>query len=622
MTINSSNNSLPSGFEISQYTVHNVISRSNSTITYTATDQTSRNYFIKEYYPEAISKRLEDGSVEPLSEKEHKNYQDGLTYFKDLGLTLTKIEHRNIVKINELLVQHGTIYLVSHYEEGITLAEIFKQTEVIDEEDITNIVFPMLKGLMQLHEANIFHLAIRPENVLIKSNGTPILLGFGSVPKYIFNDGSSINKLNSGYTPIEQYPEQSEQRGDWSDIYALGALLYHCISGERPPESIERMKSLENRGVDILKPAQEIGKEKYQDHILAAIDHALQIHPKDRPKTIKEWTQQFIKISYDKDQYEKYENESNPVENTNLVKKQNRIKQREAIHENLERQRKRWEAYLGGKEQTYYMSKFLNQDGSGKFPKASWNWAAFIFNVLWLMYRKMYFFTLVALPILSIAFIYLAHYFIENNLVHEEYFLINPTIDHTIIAYYLFTTLFICIFGNYLYFLHVSFKSHSSEKKYADLSRQRKWLSKKGGTTYVAPLFAIIALSFGISYGYEYLSNEDKIAQQQINSGIMALKYTANKVKAFKIRENRWPKNAKELSNHTLSDQYKYVENIYIKNKLIIVTFQHNDVVSNIADKSIALFATESEDGGLNWLCGSINIPLEHLPLECKRKLK
>ena len=134
----------------------------------------------------------------------------------------------------------------------------------------------------------MLHLDIKPDNIYIREDGTPMLIDFGSARQAIISaDHAQKITLTHGFAPIEQYPDKGKQ-GPWTDIYALGASMYFCISGKRPPVSMDRYQVLLKHSVDSMTPATSLGEGRYPRYLLECIDWALEIYPKDRPQTAQE----------------------------------------------------------------------------------------------------------------------------------------------------------------------------------------------------------------------------------------------------------------------------------------------------------------------------------------------
>jgi WD40 repeat protein len=178
---------------------------------------------------------------------------------------------------------------VMEYEKGKSLAHYLKHDgPCLDEPALLRIFLPILNGLNAVHEASLLHLDIKPENIYLREDGSPMLIDFGSARQALVGPGASqAVALTPGYAPIEQYPNSGKQ-GPATDVYAIGASLYRCITGKRPLSSIERHQAVLRYTPDPLPPAVEVGGGRYSAYILESIDWALRIHASERPQSARD----------------------------------------------------------------------------------------------------------------------------------------------------------------------------------------------------------------------------------------------------------------------------------------------------------------------------------------------
>jgi hypothetical protein len=142
---------------------------------------------------------------------------------------------------------------------------------------------PIAEGLDRAHRAGVIHRDIKPPNILVDETGRPVLIDFGSAR---FESGEATSTKVTFHTPpyaaVEQYVRTYEQ-GPWTDIYALGVVLYECITGEKPPEVLERMHGSAG------KPLAEGDWPGYGKPFLRWVDAAMTIKPNERPQSIPKW---------------------------------------------------------------------------------------------------------------------------------------------------------------------------------------------------------------------------------------------------------------------------------------------------------------------------------------------
>jgi len=149
-------------------------------------------------------------------------------------------------------------------------------------------------GLDQVHQYGFLHRDIKPVNLIVRKDGTPVLLDFGAARPTDSKGGAHTAFVSAGYTPIEQYQEgKGMELGPWTDIYSLGATLYYAITGTTPVGPTGRLAALVRKSPDPLAPAREVGAGRYTNQFLDAIDAALRFNPQDRPKNLSQWREMF-----------------------------------------------------------------------------------------------------------------------------------------------------------------------------------------------------------------------------------------------------------------------------------------------------------------------------------------
>ncbi|MCC6202562.1 MAG: protein kinase [Gammaproteobacteria bacterium] len=275
---------LPSGFELHEYQLLRLLGSGGFGITYLAYDTNlSKPVAIKEYLPIDLAVRQDGTTVVPKSEADQPSYAWGLERFLDEARTLARFKHPNIIQVHRYFQAHGTGYIVMEFAEGETLAAHIKRNGPMTEAAVKAILLPILDGLVEVHGNNFLHRDIKPGNIIIRKNGTPVLLDFSAARQAVGAKSRSVTAIvTPGYAPIEQYSSKGRQ-GPWTDIYALGAVAYCCISGNPPPDAADRILE------DTLSPLSQQRISGYSRPFLEAIDVALAVREKDRPADIGSW---------------------------------------------------------------------------------------------------------------------------------------------------------------------------------------------------------------------------------------------------------------------------------------------------------------------------------------------
>lgn len=280
---------LPDGTElVGDYRIGRVLGAGGFGITYLADEiALGRPVTIKEYFPSDFAARGEHNAAAARSQGSAEDYRWGLARFIEEAQTLAKFDHPNIVRVYRYFEANNTAYMVLHFEEGQSLKAWLKGLgRAPRQRELDVVVAPLLDALELIHKNDFLHRDIAPDNIMIRKGGAPVLIDFGSARGEIAAHARSktVSALvKPGYSPYEQYAETSRRQGPWTDIYAMGATLYHAVTGKRPPDAPSRMVK------DELVPAREAALSSYRASFLRAIDRALTLTVEGRPQSIAAW---------------------------------------------------------------------------------------------------------------------------------------------------------------------------------------------------------------------------------------------------------------------------------------------------------------------------------------------
>ena len=286
---------LPPDYQLHWYTIKSVLGQGGFGVTYLAHDNNlDRDVAIKEYMPRELAIRSENFTITPAEEGTTESLQWGLERFIREARTLSKFEHPNIVRVHTVFEENNTAYMIMSYENGRSFMDILNEGKQLDEEELLEIIMPLLDGLEMMHERGFIHRDIKPANIFIRENGSSVLLDFGSARQAMDDEAKTLTKFVSpGYAPFEQYYGKSDIQGPWTDIYGLGATLYRAIVGEPPMDSTFRNRSTGEKAIKEIWDVLDQYSGKYSTFFLRAIEHSLRTNHKDRPQTIAEWRTMF-----------------------------------------------------------------------------------------------------------------------------------------------------------------------------------------------------------------------------------------------------------------------------------------------------------------------------------------
>jgi len=277
---------------LGKYLIGRVLGHGGFGITYLACDlNLGSKLAIKEYFPQGMATRsMGDATISVYSGGTKEQFEYGLEKFLEEARTLAKFDDiSEIVTAKDFFKENGTAYLVMSYVEGITLKQYLEQNGgKLPLDVVLNIMLPIMKALEEVHKVGILHRDISPDNIYITKKFNVKLLDFGAARFAIGEHSKSLSIiLKPGYAPEEQYRSKGKQ-GPWTDVYAVGATMYKAITGETPPESMDRLDE-----DSIIKPS-EIGVE-IDKNFEAFLMKALAVKAKDRYQNIDEFQSELFK---------------------------------------------------------------------------------------------------------------------------------------------------------------------------------------------------------------------------------------------------------------------------------------------------------------------------------------
>jgi len=273
--------SLPPDTVIGGYRIVRKLAAGGFGVVYLAVDTEGQQVAIKEYLPSSLALRREGDALPSISEDNLATFRYGMKCFFEEGRALAKLSHPNVVRVLNFFRANETVYMVMHYERGRTLQEhIQKHKGEIRENFIRTIFARLLNGLREVHSHKLLHLDIKPANIYIRRDSSPVLLDFGSARQTLTNE---IKRFTPMYTPGFAAPEQYKGRenlGPWTDIYSVGASIFACMAGFAPQAADARLED------DRLVSAKKLWGGKYSNELLEIVDWCLQMNYLDRPQSV------------------------------------------------------------------------------------------------------------------------------------------------------------------------------------------------------------------------------------------------------------------------------------------------------------------------------------------------
>ncbi len=273
-----------------QYTITRYLNSGGFGITYLAKDSLDRDVVIKECFPSSVCRRSKV-MVAARSRAHTAELRSVVQLFVREARNLAKIVHPNIVAVHQVFEDNGTAYMAIDYIDGLDLQQVIDgEGPQLTPDHIVRVTDKLLAAVGFIHDNDMLHRDISPDNVLIDQKGEPILIDFGAAREKASQSNramSALRVVKDGYSPQEFYIAGSEQ-GPWSDLYALGATIYHLISGDAPMNGQARLAALAEDRPDPYTPLAGRFAE-YPAGFLEAIDRAMSTLPKHRLQTAAAW---------------------------------------------------------------------------------------------------------------------------------------------------------------------------------------------------------------------------------------------------------------------------------------------------------------------------------------------
>ena len=283
MALKASSSQLPLGSQLrgsngTLYQVGAAKGQGGFGITYAAMDMMKgQRVAIKEYFPARCASRGRDFRVYPLAGQQ-QIFLGGMRSFLEEGMMLSAVcALESVVSVRDYFEANNTAYIVMEYVDGIPLHEVLRRNGPMKAEDLMPKLPRLLSDLETMHKARVIHRDISPDNIILMPDGKLKLLDFGSARSV--QDGKSMTvMLKTGFSPVEQY--QSRGQDAYTDVYALAATIYYCLTGVVPPSAVNRLDK------DTLVGPNQHGA-KLTDQQEKALLEGMNVQPKHRPQSMQ-----------------------------------------------------------------------------------------------------------------------------------------------------------------------------------------------------------------------------------------------------------------------------------------------------------------------------------------------
>jgi serine/threonine-protein kinase len=265
-----------------EYQITKPLGQGGFGITYQGIDtKLNRAVAVKEFFPEGCWR--EGNTVISAGRWNPSTYTNAKQQFLQEGQTLAQFNHPGIVRVFYYFEENNTAYMVMEYLHGQTLGKLLTtRGGKLPEDEALFYIQKVGQALEVLHQTQCLHRDIKPENIMVTKKGRVVLIDFGAARDFTSKNTARFTMmLTPGYAPLEQYG-QSLKYGAFTDIYALGATLYHLLTGQIPLSAVERAAGVE------LKTAREVNPQ-ISPHVSEAVMKAMAMSVGERLQSVKEF---------------------------------------------------------------------------------------------------------------------------------------------------------------------------------------------------------------------------------------------------------------------------------------------------------------------------------------------
>ena len=281
---------LPPGTRLGEFEVVGLLGVGGFGMVYQAFDHSLLRFVaIKEYMPAALAGRADGQSLWVRSSSDEQSFQAGLASFVDEARLLAQFDHPSLVKVFRFWEANHTAYMVMPLYGGMTLKQARAHMRMPPPEAwLRKVLWSIASALRVLHEGNMLHRDISPDNIFLQDHGPPVLLDLGAA-RHAISDRRHTAVLKVNYAPIEQYTDAAShlQQGPWSDLYSLGAVVHGCLCNDTPLPAT--LRAIRDRMAPFPRVARTVRKQfgvEYSRPFVDAVAQCLALQPHDRPPSV------------------------------------------------------------------------------------------------------------------------------------------------------------------------------------------------------------------------------------------------------------------------------------------------------------------------------------------------
>ena len=280
---------LAPGAVVRGFRILRVLRAGQSNNVYVAVSPAGVEVAIKEYFPRRLARRLPSGRIGVATEEIKAQFEKGVRGFVGEAIALAEIKSELLARYVAAFKEHGTAYIITELVPGETLESWARRkirTERRPEESELRLIFwALLHGLQVMHDRGFLHLDLKPSNVILADEQTPILIDLGGARRFPFNAAHaavSVSNFTPGFAAPEQHVDRAELFCPATDIYGIGTSILYCMTGRVPPTAAERMKA-DQLGEHIAR-----ARAAYSAQLVAVVEQCVALPLDRRAASVKQ----------------------------------------------------------------------------------------------------------------------------------------------------------------------------------------------------------------------------------------------------------------------------------------------------------------------------------------------